>query len=105
MVIFPLYLYSIGFPLAIVGLVLFTAMIINALLALFMGMLADHYGRKLILSILFAMFSLSTGLLLIVRNPAIIALLAGLAGFTTGSTGGPIGSGGTCWWDPNSHNK
>ncbi len=94
MVIFPLYLYSIGFSLETVGLVLFVAMIINALLALFMGMVADHYNRKKALSALFAIFSLATSLLLLIKNPILIAILAGFAGFTTGSTGGPIGSGG-----------
>ncbi|MCL4344690.1 MAG: MFS transporter [Nitrososphaerota archaeon] len=94
MVIFPLYLYSLGYDLVTVGLVIFAAMIINALLAFLLGMLADHYGRKYIMSLLFALFAVSSGLFLIANNAALLAVLAGLAGFTTGSTGGPIGSGG-----------
>lgn len=94
MVIFPLYLYSRGYSLVTVGLILFVAMIINAFLAFLLGMLADHYGRKYIMSLLFAVFALASGLFIVVNNAAALAVLAGFAGFTTGSTGGPIGSGG-----------
>ena len=94
MVILPLYLNAIGYGLVTVGLVLFIAMIINALLAFLLGMVADHYGRKYVLILLFTMFVFSSSLFISIRSVYALAVLAGVAGFTTGSTGGPIGSGG-----------
>ncbi len=92
-IILSLYLYHIGYDFITIGVIIGTAIIINALLALFLSMLADHYGRRNFLIILFLLFSLSAGLFLYTRNPFLISLLSGFGGFT-GSGGGPIGSGG-----------
>ncbi|MGC8630663.1 MAG: MFS transporter [Thermoplasmata archaeon] len=93
-VILPLYLHYAGYSLVDIALILFVAMLINAVLTFLLGMLSDHYGRRNILAALFLIFSISSLLFLTVRNIYIITILAGLAGFTTGSSGGPIGSGG-----------
>ncbi|MGC9137699.1 MAG: MFS transporter [Thermoplasmata archaeon] len=92
-IILSLYLYHIGYGFITIGAIIGTAIIINALLALFLSMLADHYGRRNVLFILFILFSVSSGLFLYTRDPILISLLSGLGGFT-GSGGGPIGSGG-----------
>ncbi|MEM3965212.1 MAG: hypothetical protein QXP79_01290 [Thermoplasmata archaeon] len=92
-IILSLYLYHIGYNFVTIGAIIGTAIIINAFLALILSMIADHFGRKNILILLFIIFSISSGLFLYTRNPFIISLLSGLGGFT-GSGGGPIGSGG-----------
>ncbi len=93
-VILPLYLHYVGYSLVDIALILFAAMLINAIMTFLLGMLSDHYGRKNILAALFLIFSISSLLFLSVKNIYMITILAGLAGFTTGSSGGPIGSGG-----------
>ncbi len=92
-VIVSLYLYYLGYSYIMIGIILGIALILNAIFALLFGMVADHYGRKLTLVILFLVFSISSFLYLYINNFLILAFLAGLAGFT-GSGGGPIGSGG-----------
>ncbi len=92
-VIISLYLYYLGYSYIMIGIILGIALILNAIFALLFGMVADHYGRKLTLVILFLLFSISSFLYLYINNFIILAFLAGLAGFT-GSGGGPIGSGG-----------
>ncbi|MGC8609504.1 MAG: hypothetical protein ACP5UV_06525, partial [Thermoplasmata archaeon] len=92
-VLVSLYLYFLGYSLLFVGLIIGIGTVVNALLALFFGMLADHYGRKTILAMLFMAFGAVSALFLVVRNPYILSILAGIGGFT-GSGGGPIGSGG-----------
>ncbi len=93
-VILPIYLHFLGFNSIIIGISLFIAMLINSLLTLFFGMFADHFGRKYMMIILFLLYGISALLFLRTDNIILITLLAGLAGFTAGSTGGPIGSGG-----------
>jgi MFS family permease len=93
-VILPLYLHYVGYSFIDIALVLFVAMLINAMMTFLLGMFSDHYGRRNILAILFLIFSISSLLFLLVKNIYVVTLLAGLAGFTTGSSGGPIGSGG-----------
>jgi len=93
-VLFPLYLKKIGFSTPLVGVTVFAAMVMNAALAVLAGMLADHYGRKYVLTALLIAFAASAALTTSLRSPILLALLAGLAGFTSGATGGPIGSGG-----------
>jgi MFS family permease len=93
-VLFPLYLKKIGFSVPLVGITVFAAMVINAALAVFAGMIADHYGRKYVLTALLLVFALSASVTTLVTSPVLLALLAGFAGFTSGATGGPIGSGG-----------
>ncbi|MGC8581818.1 MAG: MFS transporter [Thermoplasmata archaeon] len=93
-VILPLYLHYVGYSFIDIALVLFVAMLINAIMTFFLGMFSDHYGRRNILAILFLIFSISSLLFLLVKNIYVVTILAGLAGFTTGSSGGPIGSGG-----------
>jgi MFS family permease len=92
-VLLSLYLKSLGFSFLSIGIILGTAIIINAILALFLSMIADHYGRRNFLIILFVFFSISAFLFLYTKNLFILALLSGLGGFT-GTGGGPIGSGG-----------
>jgi len=92
-VLLSLYLKSIGFSYISIGIILGSAIIINAILALFLSMIADHYGRRNILVLLFILFSISSFLFLETDNIAILAFLSGLGGFT-GTGGGPIGSGG-----------
>gem|GEM_PF-6097530 len=94
LILFPLYLKRVGYPSVEVGIIVFAAMLINALLAVFAGMLADHYGRKYVLIALLFFFSASSLTILDEKNPVALSLLAGLAGLTSGATGGPIGSGG-----------
>ncbi len=93
-VILPLYLYYLGYSAIVIGASLFAAMLINSFLTFVLGMVADHFGRKYVLALLFLIFSISSLLFLWVNNIYLITLFAGLAGFTAGSTGGPIGSGG-----------
>ncbi len=93
-VILPLYLHYVGYSLVDIALILFAAMLINAIMTFLLGMLSDHYGRKNILAALFLIFSISSLLFLSVKNIYMFTILAELAGFTTGSSGGPIGSGG-----------
>jgi MFS family permease len=92
-VLLSIYLYSIGYSYLSIGIIIGVAIIINALLAFFIAMLADHYGRKNVLIILFFLFFLSSILFLQSKNIFALALLSGIGGFT-GSGGGPIGSGG-----------
>ncbi|MGC8567965.1 MAG: MFS transporter [Candidatus Micrarchaeia archaeon] len=92
-ILLSLYLHSIGYSTLLIGAVLGGAIFISALLTFFIAMLADHYGRKFMLVTLFLFFSIASGLFMIVRNPIILAVLAGVGSFT-GSGGGPIGSGG-----------
>lgn len=92
-VLLSLYLRSIGFSYISIGIIIGSAIIINAVLALFLSMVADHYGRRNVLIILFLLFGISAFLFLNTRNMFILAFLSGLGGFT-GTGGGPIGSGG-----------
>ncbi|MGC8663786.1 MAG: MFS transporter [Thermoplasmata archaeon] len=92
-VLLSLYLKSIGFSYLEIGIILGSAIIINAILALFLSMIADHYGRRNVLIILFLIFGLSAFLFLRTDNVVILAFLSALGGFT-GTGGGPIGSGG-----------
>ncbi|MGC8630819.1 MAG: MFS transporter [Thermoprotei archaeon] len=94
LILFPLYLKRVGYPNVEVGVIVFAAMLLNAILAIFAGMLADHFGRKYVLIVLLFFFSASSITTLGDKNPVLLSLLAGLAGFTSGATGGPIGSGG-----------
>ncbi len=92
-ILLSLYLHSIGYTLLQIGLILGAAIIINAVLAFLLSMIADHYGRKLILILLFVLFAISASLFLYTRDVILLSVLSGLGGFT-GSGGGPIGSGG-----------
>ncbi|MEM0160100.1 MAG: MFS transporter [Thermoplasmata archaeon] len=92
-VLLSLYLLSIGYNYLAIGIIIGVAIIISALLSFFIAMLADHYGRKFVLIILFILFFLSSILFLQTKNIYSLALLSGIGGFT-GSGGGPIGSGG-----------
>ncbi len=92
-VLISLYLYSLGYSFLFVGIIIGIGMLVNAGLALILGMFADHYGRKTTLLFLFAAFGISSFLFLRLHDPYILSLLAGIGGFT-GSGGGPIGSGG-----------
>ncbi|MEM4779701.1 MAG: MFS transporter, partial [Thermoplasmata archaeon] len=68
-IILSLYLYHIGYNFVTIGAIIGTAIIINAFLALILSMIADHFGRKNILILLFIIFSISSGLFLYTRNP------------------------------------
>ena len=92
-VLLSLYLNHLGYSLIEIGVILGSAIIISALLTFLLAMLADHYGRKLVLAGLFLMFSLSSLLFLSSKDIFVLMLLSGIGGFT-GSGGGPIGSGG-----------
>lgn len=92
-VLLSLYLRSIGFSYISIGIIIGSAIIINAVLALFLSMVADHYGRRNVLVILFLLFGISAFFFLNTRNMFLLAFLSGLGGFT-GTGGGPIGSGG-----------
>lgn len=94
LILFPLYLKSLGYSSILVGSAVFGAMLLNAALGVIAGMAADHYGRKLVLILLLMAFTASSFMVLRTHNLPLIILLAGLAGFTSGATGGPIGSGG-----------
>lgn len=48
-VIFSLYLNYLGYSQLEIGIILGGAIIISAILTFFLAMLADHFGRKLIL--------------------------------------------------------
>ena len=73
-VLVSLYLYFLGYSLLFVGLIIGIGTVVNALLALFFGMLADHYGRKIILAMLFMAFGAVSALFLVVRNPYILSI-------------------------------
>ena len=92
-VLLSLYLNHLGYSLIEIGLILGGAIIISALLTFLLSMLADHFGRKLVLTILFLLFSLSALLFLSTKDILVLVVLSGVGGFT-GSGGGPIGSGG-----------
>ncbi len=92
-VLLSLYLNHLGYSLIEIGVILGSAIIISAMLTFLLAMLADHYGRKLVLAGLFLMFSLSSLLFLSSKDIFVLMLLSGIGGFT-GSGGGPIGSGG-----------
>ncbi|MEM0147638.1 MAG: MFS transporter [Candidatus Micrarchaeaceae archaeon] len=92
-ILLSLYLHSKGYSLIAIGGIIGGAIIISAFLSFFIAMVADHYGRKIVLLILFILFSLSSIFFIIIRNPILLAITAGLGSFT-GSGGGPIGSGG-----------
>ncbi len=92
-IILSIYLHSLGYPLLEIGLILGSAILISAILTFLLSLLADHYGRKFLLVILFILFAASSALFLYTRNVVVLAILSGLGGFT-GSGGGPIGSGG-----------
>ncbi|MGC8619487.1 MAG: MFS transporter [Thermoplasmata archaeon] len=92
-VLLSLYLRSIGFSLISIGIIIGSAIIINAILALLLSMIADHYGRRDVLFILYVLFGISAFMFLETKNIALLALLSGIGGFT-GTGGGPIGSGG-----------
>jgi|GEM_PF-1172846 len=92
-VLFPLYLVEKGLGTLEVGLVIFGAMILSSLLGLISGMLADHYGRKYVLMGLLAAFGVCLAAFPLAQGPLILALLGGVGGFSSGATGGPIGSG------------
>lgn len=92
-VLLSLYLKSIGFSYLEIGLILGLAIIINAILALFVSMIADHYGRRNVLIILYILFGIATFLFLQYKNIWVLSVLSGIGGFT-GTGGGPIGSGG-----------
>ncbi len=92
-VLLSLYLNHLGYSLIEIGVILGSAIIISAMLTFLLAMLADHYGRKLVLAGLFLMFSLSSLLFLSSKDIFVLILLSGIGGFT-GSGGGPIGSGG-----------
>ena len=92
-VLLSLYLNHLGYSLIEIGLILGGAIIISASLTFLLSMLADHFGRKLVLAILFLLFSLSSLLFLSTKDILVLIVLSGVGGFT-GSGGGPIGSGG-----------
>ncbi len=92
-ILLSLYLNYIGYSFLQIGIILGVAIVINAILALLLSMMADHYGRKQMLVILFGLFALSATLFLYTRNVILLTIMSGLGGFT-GSGGGPIGSGG-----------
>ncbi|MGC8725914.1 MAG: MFS transporter, partial [Thermoplasmata archaeon] len=92
-VLLSIYLKSIGYSYLFIGIILGAAIILNASLALVLSMIADHYGRKKVLFILFILFGISSFLFLKTNNLLMLSLLSGFGGFT-GSGGGPIGSGG-----------
>lgn len=92
-IILSLYLYAIGYSFITIGEIIGIAILINASLALILSMVADHYGRRNVLILLFIIFSISSAIFLYTRDPILISILSGLGGFT-GSGGGPIGSGG-----------
>jgi MFS family permease len=92
-ILLSLYLHYIGYSFLQIGLILGAAIIINAVLAFLLSMMADHYGRKLFLVLLFVLFAISASLFLYTKDVILLSILSGLGGFT-GSGGGPIGSGG-----------
>lgn len=92
-VLISLYLLHLGYSLLKIGVILGGAIIISAALSFLLAMMADHYGRKLVLIVLFIMFSISSLLFLSSKDILVLILLSGIGGFT-GSGGGPIGSGG-----------
>ena len=92
-ILLSLYLHYIGYSFLQIGLILGTAIIINAVLAFLLSMFADHYGRKIVLIVLFVLFAISASLFLYTKDVILLSILSGLGGFT-GSGGGPIGSGG-----------
>jgi MFS family permease len=92
-VLLSLYLHHLGYSLIYIGLILGGAIIISASMTFLLSLLADHYGRKLLLIILFLLFSLSSLLFLSTKDIFVLIVLSGVGGFT-GSGGGPIGSGG-----------
>ncbi|MCY0852145.1 MFS transporter [Thermoplasma acidophilum] len=92
-VLVSLYLHHIGYSLFTVGVILGSAIVISSILTFFMAMLADHYGRKSLLIVLYLIFAVSAFGFLVSKEMFILILLSGLGSFT-GSGGGPIGSGG-----------
>ncbi len=92
-VLLSLYLLHLGYSLLEIGVILGGAIIISAALSFLLAMMADHYGRKLVLIGLFIMFSISSLLFLSSKDIFVLIVLSGVGGFT-GSGGGPIGSGG-----------
>ncbi|MEM0157641.1 MAG: MFS transporter [Thermoplasmataceae archaeon] len=92
-VLLSLYLNHLGYSLIEIGLILGGAIIISSALSFLLAMIADHYGRKLILTGLFLLFSISSLLFLSSKDILVLIVLSGIGGFT-GSGGGPIGSGG-----------
>ncbi|QRF76040.1 multidrug resistance protein [Thermoplasmatales archaeon] len=92
-VLLSLYLLHLGYSLLEIGVILGGAIIISAALTFLLAMLADHYGRKLVLIGLFMMFSIASLLFLSSKDILVLIVLSGIGGFT-GSGGGPIGSGG-----------
>jgi MFS family permease len=92
-ILLSLYLHYLGYSFLQIGLILGAAILINAALAFLLSMMADHYGRKLVLVLLFVLFAISASLFLYTKDVILLSMLSGLGGFT-GSGGGPIGSGG-----------
>jgi MFS family permease len=92
-ILLSLYLHFLGYSLVEIGFILAGAILINAVMAFLLGMVADHFGRKYTLVLLFIIFSISSLLFLSTRDVFFLVLMSGGGGFT-GSGGGPIGSGG-----------
>ncbi|WP_297026131.1 MFS transporter [Thermoplasma sp.] len=92
-VLVSLYLHHIGYSFLTVGIILGSAIVLSSSLTFLMAMLADHYGRKMVLVFLYLIFAVSSFVFLSSKDVSILILLSGLGSFT-GSGGGPIGSGG-----------
>ena len=92
-VIVSIYLHFEGYNNLTIGVILSLGILINAVMAFVFAIFADHFGRKYILILILILFSISSYLFVIIKNPYIISILIGIGGFT-GIGGGPIGSGG-----------
>ena len=92
-VMVSIYLHLEGFSNLTIGIILSLAILINALLAFFLSMFADHFGRRNMLILILIIFSISSYLFIIIKDPYLLSLVVGFGGFT-GVGGGPIGSGG-----------
>ncbi len=87
-VLLSLYLHHLGYSLIEIGLILGGAILLSSALSFLLAMMADHYGRKLVLIGLFALFSMSSMLFLSSKDILVLIVLSGVGGFT-GSGGAP----------------
>ncbi|BDC18499.1 MFS transporter [Acidianus sp. HS-5] len=87
----PLYLHKIGIPTFLIGIYFLIATISMAVLLIIAGFLGDAYGKRNILLLLSALFSLNLFIFAFVKIPLIV-FLTSVLGVGTASGGG-IGGG------------
>ncbi|WP_054842339.1 MFS transporter [Vulcanisaeta distributa] len=91
--VIPLYLKSIGFSAALVGLYFLVASISSAALVLVSGFLGDLIGRRDALIIMSSLFVISMAIFSVTNNKALL-FITSILGTTTGSAGGGGAGGG-----------